>query len=67
MSSGFMSDEIIINIFRNNSENQHMKVVDSYFTKTEENNILCAEGHFNIFIGRKLLMKLLMLYVHITM
>ena len=44
-----------------------MEVVDNYFTKTEDNNTLCTEGHFNIFIVRKLLMKVLMLYVHITM
>ena len=39
MPSGLMFDDIKINIFRNKLVNQHVKVVDSYFTKTENNKI----------------------------
>ena len=59
-SSGSVFDDIITNKFKNKAENQHMEVVNSYFTKIEENDILCTEGHFKIFIGRNLPMKVLM-------
>ena len=67
MPSGLMFHDIITNKFRNKSENQHLEVVDSYFTKTEDKHVSCTEGHFKMFIGRKLLMKVLMFYVHFTM
>ena len=39
VSISLMFDEIIKNLFRNKSANQHMEVVDIYFTKTEDKNI----------------------------
>ena len=67
MSIGWMLDDIITNILKNKAENQPMEVVDSYCTKHCTTIILCTESHFNIFIGRKILMKVLMFYVHVTM
>ena len=39
MSSGLIFDDILINLFRNKSLNQHVESVDSYFTKTKNKNI----------------------------
>ena len=39
ISSDFLFDKIIMNLFRNKAVNQRMKVVDFYFTKTEDKNI----------------------------
>ena len=39
-----MFDDTTMNIFRNKAENQHMKVVDGYFTKTEDNNLFIYIG-----------------------
>ena len=38
MSIGSVFDDIITNVFRNKEVNQHMEVVDSYLTKTEDNS-----------------------------
>ena len=65
MSSGFMFDKIILNLFSNKALNQHMEVVDSYFTKTEDNNICLYRGSLQDFHGIKQLMKDLILYSHI--
>ena len=35
------SVEIIMNLFINKLENQRMEVVDRYFTKTQDNYVLC--------------------------
>ena len=61
-----MFDDIIINILSKKALNQHVEVVDIYFTKTGKKNIF-IEDHFNIFIGRKVLIKVLIFYVHISM
>ena len=37
MYSGSIFDDIIINIFRNKELECHVEVVDSYFTKPENN------------------------------
>ena len=49
MSSGLMFDDIIINIFRNKEEKQHMEFVEGYFTKTEDNknNYIGSLQYFN--------------------
>ena len=67
MSGGLMVDNIIMNIFRKKALECHVQVVDSYFTKTDNNKIYMYRGHFKTFTGRKALMKVLMLYVHISM
>ena len=53
MSSGLIFDDIIINLFRNKSEKQNMEVVDSYFTKTEDNNIFMYRGSLKYFYWEK--------------
>ena len=47
--------------------NQQKEVIDSYFKKYEDNNIFMYRGPLHFFHGIKQLMKVLMLYVHITL
>ena len=49
MSSDLMFDLIMVNLFRNTAENQHMEVVDGYFTKTDDNNIFMNKGSLQYF------------------
>ena len=44
MSICLIFDDIKMNIFRNKAENQHMEVVDIYFTKIEDKNIFMYRG-----------------------
>ena len=64
MLSGFIFGDIIINIFRNKAVHSHAELVDSY-KKNKEKSFICIEGHIKILIGRMVLMKILMLYIHI--
>ena len=50
MSSGLRFDDIIMNIFKKKILNQHMEVIDSYFTKIDDINCFCTDYHFNIFL-----------------
>ena len=64
MSIGLMFYDKRMNLFRNKAVNWHVEVVDIYLKKKRTKKIICTEGHFNIFIGGKVLMKSLMLYAH---
>ena len=46
MSSGFMFDDIIMDIFRNKALESHVKVVDSYFIKNTTTKYISTEGYF---------------------
>ena len=66
MSSGLMFDKIIISMIRNYALEYHLEGVDIYFTNIEKNRTYMYRGHFNIFTGRKSLLKVLMLHVYIS-
>ena len=67
MSNNLKFDDIIMNIFRNKALECYMEVVGGYLTKTENNKIYMYIGSLQYFIGRKSSMKVLMLYIHISM
>ena len=53
MSSGLMFDDIIMNTLGNKGDNQHVEVVDIYFTKTEDSNIFMWIGSLQYFYWKK--------------
>ena len=67
MSSVLVFDDIIMNLFSNKSVKNTWKVLIFIFQKQSKTTFKCIESYFWIFIGRKLLMKVLMLCFHIIM
>ena len=53
VSIGLMFDDIILNLSRNKEVNQHMEVIDSYFTKTENNNVFMYRDSLQDFSWKK--------------
>ena len=53
MSSGLMFYDIIMNKFRSKALQYHVKVVGSYFTKTDNNKIYMYRGPLQDFYWKK--------------
>ena len=53
MSCGLVLDYIKMNLFRNKAVNQHVEVVDSNFTKTEDKDIFLYRGSLQDFSWKK--------------